>query len=1302
MRQQGLLLSAVLLFSAIPGSVLQLQAQPAKAPGPAIEYTLPKDGQVTLGLYDQQGHLLRTILSAEPRAHGRNSESWDGRDQWGRPVPAGSYLLKGLYAPPIATSYVMSFGNSGNPPWPTPDGKGDWLSDEAAPQAVASDGTWLFLGSPGSERGSAVVAVDENGHRQWGFTVALNPPTISLAVDGDYLYVLFSGPQLTDASHMYRPGGSNAIGRAVLMCVDKRTGHPAKFTINEPGKQIATFPFSGATTGLWDLRSQKSFAPANYSGMPRYQDSDVGETTSAIGLAVANQRVYVSMRDANQVLVLDANTAAKLDTIDVPAPAGLFAEPDHSILAVSEKRVVRINPATKQIQPVIGQGLDAPRCVAADQKGRIYVSDWGASFQVKMFSSTGSPLRAIGRAGGRPWIGAWETGGMLLPTGIAVDGAGRLWVAEDDANPKRVSVWNVESGAFAREFLGPAPYGGPGSTISPKDPGDATAMGTRFRLNAGAKSWTPTANIERRMDLNQPFAMNGAAPAVPGQRILYHDGHEYETSITQQHLIIHERKGDLLIPVAALGSLQDSGDGTARTVWDSDLGGRLIENYNPPFFRGHAWNNYTWTDANGDGVVQPEEMHWHKPLIGNDVYAAGSQPFVLTYWGIALGDDWSIYWSGFYKSQSFIFRLDIKGWTAAGAPIYDIADSKAIVVQSRELAPQGLFATGEGKLLATYDYQTGKAPNAVECFDRNGKSLWALAMPTAANTGHGQGIKNIVAENVIGEMHVPGLGNVLGSWLWHGNTHPYLFTDDGLYVATLLDETRQGPNAGWPESYKSYYQDPQGVPYIINGGVDAYHILKITGLEQGGRFEGQYTFTAQDVAKAASLRATPGAKSVPRPIINVTWASQPPKVDGNLSEWEMRAGAALPADKGRGAQIAIARDAMNLYLAYRVTKDRPFSNHGDNWQTLFLSGDCVDLMLATDPATASSPAAAAGDERLLLSVYRGKPVAVLYRPLAPGKSQPVQLAAARIDDIRQLASAQVAIVPSGNTYTVEAAVPLEELGLDPKAAGLALRGDAGVIYADASGNNRALRLYYYNRQTSMVSDLTTEATLQPEQWGTVQFPLGRNLLKDSSFEAGFAANADSGWFLQGQRNGAAVAMNAESPHSGLQSLNFRQIKPVVYPAASVAGADFSAFTRSANGGQGGGEAIVVQRVAVTAGHSYHLRLNYRSEGMGPGLVTGPGPDRGYATLQAAIEWTGQSVAPAARLVGVLDGKVDSPEWRQLTDTSSNPGVLMPQPYRAPAGATTAIVELRFAVNAADRLPLAYVDDIELVDTAGKP
>ena len=109
-----------------------------------------------------------------------------------------------------------------------------------------------------------------------------------------------------------------------------------------------------------------------------------------------------------------------------------------------------------------------------------------------MFSPEGKFLRAIGKPGGRAVLGKWRRDGMLLPRGIAVTDAGRLWVAEDDSTPRRVSVWDAASGAFLRDYLGPTPYGG-GSAFW-FQPGDKTVlhtMGTRFKLDWEKKTGCP-------------------------------------------------------------------------------------------------------------------------------------------------------------------------------------------------------------------------------------------------------------------------------------------------------------------------------------------------------------------------------------------------------------------------------------------------------------------------------------------------------------------------------------------------------------------------------------------------------------------------------------------------------------------------------------------------------------------------------------------------------------------------------------------------------------------------------------------
>ena len=58
-----------------------------------ITFALPAPGRVTLRLYDVRGRLVRTLVN-ESRAAGVHHERWDGRDDAGRDLASGVYLLQ--------------------------------------------------------------------------------------------------------------------------------------------------------------------------------------------------------------------------------------------------------------------------------------------------------------------------------------------------------------------------------------------------------------------------------------------------------------------------------------------------------------------------------------------------------------------------------------------------------------------------------------------------------------------------------------------------------------------------------------------------------------------------------------------------------------------------------------------------------------------------------------------------------------------------------------------------------------------------------------------------------------------------------------------------------------------------------------------------------------------------------------------------------------------------------------------------------------------------------------------------------
>jgi hypothetical protein len=405
----------------------------------------------------------------------------------------------------------------------------------------------------------------------------------------------------------------------------------------------------------------------------------------------------------------------------------------------------------------------------------------------------------------------------------------------------------------------------------------------------------------------------------------------------------------------------------------------------------------------------------------------------------------------------------------------------------------------------------------------------------------------------------------------------------------------------------------------------------------------------------------------------------------------------MDGGNGRAAEVALGRDAQKLYVAYQVHQRRPLQNGGADWQTLFATGDCVDLMLATDPkADPNRRAAAPGDLRLLFTLFQGRPVAVLYRPIVPGTTAPVTIATIHIDRVMRLAAAQVAIRRDAGhgLYTVEAAVPLADLGIDRKNAG-GLRGDVGVIFADESGRSRSLRLYYYNHHTEMVSDVPTEATLQPGEWGPIVMPLGRNLLRNGGFEEPLVESrqeADRGWFTITAQNGSGAVLSGESPYSGHLSLLLETTTPVTFPSTAYDASDYGVFLRSANGGKGGGGVEVVQKVPVTAGHHYSLRYRYRCEDFQAERKP-PGHPRGYVVFYGRIDWLCKPPKRGSS-VGVASIFQSTPDWKTVTDFR---GWDMSTPYLAPEGATAVQVIFGMRTMAEGRLPKFFLDDVELVD-----
>ncbi len=193
-----------------------------------------------------------------------------------------------------------------------------------------------------------------------------------------------------------------------------------------------------------------------------------------------------------------------------------------------------------------------------------------------------------------------------------------------------------------------------------------------------------------------------------------------------------------------------------------------------------------------------------------------------------------------------------------------------------------------------------------------------------------------------------------------------------------------------------------------------------------------------------------------------------------------------------GVNFNATFDDRYLYVLYDVHGHGPLKNAGNDWHSLFRTGACVDLEIGADPqASPQRPDPVRGDMRLLISMSGGKPIAVLYQPVAAGalesekKEFHTEVQSAVFDRVVRLDDAIIAHQETGEGYVVEVAIPLQSIGLKP-ADGMRIKMDWGILQSGADGNEVLDHLWWSNK-IPMQYDEAAEAKLHPDLWGYARF-----------------------------------------------------------------------------------------------------------------------------------------------------------------------------------------------------------------------
>ena len=1025
---------------------------------------LDKPQLVTVVIEDAAGQRVRNLVAETQLPAGRNRLSWDGFDDGQRDaggdlirqrVAPGTYRARGLSHDGIKTIYEFTANSGGNPPWPTKEKTGGWLADHS----VAMSALFLPAGS-GSPHGggksqvllSALIA-EAGAPFVWVGTDCTTYHRNSVFDwDGAIALARDAGTKVREDVYAY---GIMAGEKSIKLRAFKRDGSGTEILSHSP---TVAMPREPGTIGL--------------------------------SLAVRDGLAVISVPSDEKLLFVDTVAKKVLGSTPMPSPRGLLFDHQGRLLVVSAGKIQRFTVSRKDAAtaPVLSeatvlpaQGLQAPHTLALSGSGdELYVADWGTSHQVKVFTPEGKLLRTIGNPGG-PQLGLYDERRMTRPQGLALDDQGQLWVAEADHLPKRVSIWKAATGELVDARYGPPHYGG-GGTIDPLDKTRffyATHEGVmEFKLD-WAKGTSRLHAVVCRQSA-QGFAK------MPGENWLP----ETPLRVGARTYLIGGYQGGLRGNTYTATFLLDETTRIARPVayvgsdrwWPNVAADKAIVALAP----GKKNEQFlAWSDLNNDGQPQPAEFTYRvfdETFVGQN----GEKRKTYGFRDFNVNPDLSLQGSWGITVPAPLIRPD-------GVPIYDLAQARFALTPTQELA-----AGEDGD--DTRPLKDGSVLVGLLSAWRQDKLLWSYPARRGGPPPQFPGdIED--ATRLLGPVVTAPTGEA-GQWFAvnaeKGNI--FLFTADGLFIQELGGDMRLKPLIGFPEAkrglvfenvsfedehfHPTVTQTKDGEIYLV-AGKEHSSIFRLDGFENIRRRDfGTVQLTSAATAALPETRVTK-ARQQGRATTYVNLLSEGPKVDGKLDDWS--AGTRWQEIGNAGlATVTVSGD--RLYAAFKTSDLRLLDNDAVSPVFMFKNGGCIDLMIGTDATSdrkRTSPVA--GDLRLLVTKAKGKPVAMLYRAVMPGTEEkdrvlfesPIgQVWFDRVDDL----SSQLQLAQDGGN--AEFSVPLAALGFSPK-AGESVLADFGILRGD--GAQTIQRLYWNNLNTRIVSDIPSEARLQPANWGLWTF-----------------------------------------------------------------------------------------------------------------------------------------------------------------------------------------------------------------------
>lgn len=720
-----------------------------------IKYKLDKDGRVSLAVYDQQGVMMRTLSSGEPQKAGEHTVLWDGMDTHGKPVEAETYNWKLLLGRGLKSKYLLSLGTS--------FGAQHWPAQHDGPNALAVAGDDFYVGS-GSEGSPGLVKATLDGKVLWmrGSHETLQTGSIDMAVADGNVAVLYSSAKLyiMDAEAQknitafstalplkkinVKEQSARASEKPGTLSVDVPSGkYQVSIQLEANEMKWLAYTVGSEKGGFEPKGAAKSWMIPSAYNIPYPAEAKDGKLVMTFEDAVERNKrkptdpplpipsilkeleifavpSHFDMRDGQLVLLYqsgggivawaDMKSGKILDKVTLPGARDVAIVSQDSVL-VAAGDTVKLVKKSGTSETVISGLTDAELLAYDVVSGELFVYQGGKSQQIKKFDRKYKLLATFGSQGGRKY-GCYEPLDFLSVANMAVDGKGGFMITEAQSAPRRTAHFD-KNGKLLNEWYGGQQF----YTYAAPDPKDPTLVwmdsqwGSVMQVKADYDkgTWKPLATYRLFSEVD------GKLVSLYKMAMRHHvlrrdcdgDGTD-ETYIwfeSAPGLILKvDEKAGLLRPFAIASRVNLGPYGnwfpvdTLPKAWLEAIKLLGKDPNSEAVRRSHT--GFTWADANGDGIVQAEEMRLIE--VGGHGFAGTSTNAV---WIDSKMNIW--FGAGYHGVNKAGWSImPAESYTKVGAPVWDWKTWK----ENLEKAPKSPFFTTADVLPGDNDsiYQLGR------------------------------------------------------------------------------------------------------------------------------------------------------------------------------------------------------------------------------------------------------------------------------------------------------------------------------------------------------------------------------------------------------------------------------------------------------------------------------------------------------------------------------------------------------------------------------------------------------------------